>query len=300
MIEVMFNYKTTAVFLKSLAFSFALVIGYSVKATAAGTDINWNEVKTGSGPIVFLVNGFGGCDPCITRDLHAKLKNSQIAVYDFDWNDIHRRTQQNHLKLSDTEFLSQMNFVLESVPKSRPIILIGHSFGGDSVLKVAQRTSRKISLLGVLDAVEFGGVRTRRSVRSNVQLFYNRWTKNPSNLFVGPGIPLNPKSTGSLNCDAQICKQEEQSFGYNADGSAHRVDCESFEITCPGYNPAPVALGGSNGTKHRRITHGGGVTAIYKDQYIQESLFQAIIQIRDVPPIPELRPGRNPKFPEVE
>jgi hypothetical protein len=278
---------------------FLPVFTFNIPEAKAGTEIDWNEIKTGSGPVVFLVNGFGGCSPCIARDLHAKLQNSRIAVYDFDWNDIHRRTQQNNLNLSDTEFLSQMDSVLASVPESRPIVLVGHSFGGDSVLKVSQRTSRNISLLAVIDAVEFAGVRTRRSVGSNVNKFYNWWTINPSNLFVGPGIPLNPNKNGTLNCIAQICNQEEQSFAYNADGSEHRVDCESFEVTCPGYNPIPVALGGSNGTKHRRITH-GGENAIYKDQYIQERLFQAIIKMKNVPKVPVGESGKNPKFPEVK
>lgn len=236
----------------------------------AGTDIDWNELNNGSGPVVFLVNGFGGCDPCITRTLHDRLKANGIAVYDFDWNDIYRRTQQDNFNLSDAEFLQQMEGVIKAVPLSRPIVLIGHSFGGDSSLKVAQRTSRNIELLGVLDAVELGGIRTGRSVRSNVTYFYNRWTSNSSK-----GIPLNSGTSGSVSCSAGTCDQKEQSYGYRADGSAIRDNCERWEVTCPGYNPIPVALGGSNGTKHRRITHGGD-NAIYKDQLIQEQLFQRI------------------------
>ena len=249
----------------------------------AGTNIDWNELKNGSGPVVFLVNGFGGCAPCITRKLHEKLKASGIAVYDFDWNDIYRRTQQNNFNLADAEFLQQMEGVINAVPQSRPIVLIGHSFGGDSSLKVAQRTSRRIELLGVLDAVELGGIRTGRSVRSNVGYFYNRWTSNPSGLRVpgipvGAGIPLNPGTSGAVSCSAGTCDQKEQSYGYRADGSAIRDNCESWEVTCPGYNPIPVALGGSNGTKHRRITHGGD-NAIYNDELIQEQLFLKIQQL---------------------
>lgn len=245
-----------------------------------GTDINFNEIRTGNGPVVFLVNGFGGCAPCIARALHNKLKANGIAVYDFDWNDIYRRNQQNNFNLADAEFLQQMEAVISAVPQSRPIVLIGHSFGGDSALKVAQRTSRRIALLGVLDAVELGGIRTRRSVSNNVSFFYNRWTSNPSGMQipgipVGAGIPLNHGMNGEVSCSAGSCDQKPQSYGYRADGSPEIDNCESWEASCTGYNPIPVALGGSNGTKQRRITHGGS-NAIYKDQLIQEELFRKI------------------------
>jgi Ricin-type beta-trefoil lectin domain len=268
--------------LKSMIVSTLLTV-VPVLSAEAGTDIDWNELRQGSGAVVFLVNGFGGCDPCITGNLRDNLKSNSIAVYDLDWNDIHRRTQQNNFNLADAEFLEQMDSVIASIPDSRPIILIGHSFGGDSVLKVAQRTSRKIALLGVLDAVRSGGVRTRQNVGENVSYFYNRWTTNPSGfripgLSVGAGIPLNAGDSGVLNCSASSCDQEEQSFGYNANGSEIRDDCESWEVTCPGFNPIPVALGGSNGTKHRRITHGGD-NAIYKDDLIQAQLLRKILQI---------------------
>jgi hypothetical protein len=250
-----------------------LAVIISPQSAMAGTNIDWNELKNGRGPVVFLVNGFGGCAPCISRPLHDKLKANGIAVYDLDWNDINRRTQASNLNLNDAEFLKQMEEVLNTIPESRPIVLIGHSFGGDSSLKVARRTSKRIALLGVLDAVEKGGVRTTQSVGNNVDYFFNRWTSNSTS-----AIPLNSGKSGELNCSAGNCDQKNQSYGYRADGSAIKDSCGSSEITCPGYNPIPVALGGSNGTKHRRITHGGD-NAIYKDQLIQEQLFQKIQQI---------------------
>jgi pimeloyl-ACP methyl ester carboxylesterase len=247
----------------------------------AGTNLDWNELQNGRGPVVFLVNGYWGCSPCISRTLHDRLKSNGIAVYDFDWNDIYRQTQLENFNLADAEFLRQMEGVINAVPQSRPIVLIGHSFGGDSSLKAAQRTSRRIELLGVLDGVELGGIRTGRSVRSNVGYFYNRWTSNPSGLRIpgiplGPGIPLNPGTSGAVSCSARTCDQKEQSYGYNADGSADRDNCARYEFTCPGYEPWP---GGSNGTKHKRITHGGD-NAIYKDQLIQQELLQLILSLQ--------------------
>ena len=239
--------------------------------------IDWNELNKGSGPVVFLVNGNGGCAPCIARDLHTRLKENNITVYDLDWNDIYRRNQ-NSSSLNDAEFLQQMDSVIKAIPNSRPIVLIGHSFGGDSVLKVAQRTSKKISLLGVLDAVEAGGFRTGRSVNENVTNFYNRWTTNSSIL----PIPFNLKTNGAVSCHASVqpCSQEEQSYAYEADGSPIRDKCGSLEFTCPGYEYKPKFLGGSNGSHHRELTH-GGENAIYRDKLIQEQLFQKILEVKN-------------------
>jgi len=36
-------------------------------------DINFNELTTGQGTVVFLVNGFGGCAPCICQKLQGDL-----------------------------------------------------------------------------------------------------------------------------------------------------------------------------------------------------------------------------------
>lgn len=164
------------------------------RTSRSGNNIDWNELtKASTNPIVFLVNGFGGCDPCIAPYLYDKLKAQGIPVYDLDWNDIDRRKQSTNFDLSDANFLQQMDSVISKINPSRPIVLIGHSFGGDSVLKVAQRVApRKIAFLGVLDAVELGGIRTGRSVGSNVRYFYNRWTKNPSELQRIKGIPIEP------------------------------------------------------------------------------------------------------------
>ncbi len=128
-----------------------------------------------------------------------------------------------------------------------------------------------------------GGIRTGRSVGNNVGYLYNRWTSYPSGLLipgipVGTSIPLNPGTNGAVRCSAGTCDQKEQSYGYRADGSEIRDNCKSWEVTCDGYNPVPVALGGSNGTKHRRIVHGGD-NAIYKDELIQEHLFLKIQQL---------------------
>jgi hypothetical protein len=71
--------------------------------------------------------------------------------------------------------------VIPAIKPGRKILMIGHSFGSDTLLKVAQLIMpRKIAFLGVLDTIEKFGKRTTKVVPSNVEYFYNRWTKYPS------------------------------------------------------------------------------------------------------------------------
>jgi pimeloyl-ACP methyl ester carboxylesterase len=243
------------------------------------------ELSQGTGPVVILVNGFGGCNPCITPALQRALIEARIDTFNVDWNDINRRKQSTNLRLDDSEFLAQMRQVINEIPLRRPIVLIGHSFGGDSALKVASNSTRRIELLAVLDAVELGGVRSRRNVGPNVTYFYNRWTNYPTGLFVPAlselgyqgAIPFDATATsGEVGCPASSrCDQREHSYAYFKDGSQVREPCWTWEVTCPGYNATPIILGGSNGTKHRRVTHGGD-NAIYRDELIQEQLLRLI------------------------
>jgi hypothetical protein len=85
-----------------------------------GTKLNWRELEKGSGSVVFLVNGFGGCAPCITRNLHKKLQSQGIFVYDVDWNnDVHRRRSSVYLRFSTSTFIRQMvNEVIAHAPST--------------------------------------------------------------------------------------------------------------------------------------------------------------------------------------
>lgn len=241
-----------------------------------GTKINFQELKEGTTPVAFFVNGFGGCAPCITRILHKKLQLQGISVYDLDWNDIYLRRRSVYLEFSDTKFIRQMvESVIPTIKSGRPIILIGESLGGDAILEVAKRTMpRKIDFLGVIDGVNKLGLRTTKQVSANVGYFYNRWTRNPSlprNIepwkFTGIhyqlGIPFNASKSGELFCHqlSTYSDQKEQSYGYNADGS-----------------PLLLSDRDSGVTKQKILTH-ACKNAIYKDPYIQQQMFEIIMQI---------------------
>lgn len=241
-----------------------------------GTKINFQELKEGSSPVVFLVNGFGGCAPCITRILHKKLQLQGISVYDLDWNDIYLRRRSVYLKFNDTKFIRQMvESLIPTIKSVRPIILIGESLGGDTILEVARRVMpRKIDFLGIIDGVNKLGKRTTKQVPANVSYFYNRWTRNPSlprNIeawkFLGTnyrlGIPFNASESGELFCEhpSTYSDQKEQSYGYNADGS-----------------PILIQDAESGITKQKILTH-ACKNAIYKDPYIQQEIFESIVQI---------------------
>jgi len=242
-----------------------------------GTKINLPELKEGNGTVVFLVNGFGGCAPCITRILHKKLQLQRISVYDLDWNDIYLRRRSVYLTFTDTEFIRQMvELVIPTIKSARPIIMIGESLGGDAILEVAARVlPRKIDFLGIIDSVNKLGQRTTKQVPANVNYFYNRWTKNPSlprNIeswkFPGTnyrlGIPLNASKSGELFCQnpSTYSDQQEQSYGYHADGT-----------------PILVAQTiNSRISKQKILTH-ACKNAIYKDPYIQQQILEIIRKI---------------------
>ena len=84
-------------------------------------------------------------------------------------------------KGSDAKFVKELGEYLSTVSPERPVILIGHSFGGDSVLEAAKKINRPILFLGALDPVGGGGLRKLdlgREVPASVKYFYNRWQGN--------------------------------------------------------------------------------------------------------------------------
>jgi hypothetical protein len=230
-----------------------------------------NELRNGKGPVVIFVSGFGGCggdgNSCIARRLFHRFRENGIVVYDTEWSSVNAEDNFG----SDKKFLDQMRLIiLPSIPDSRPIILIGHSFGGDSALKaakVAKSLGKKIALLAIIDAVEIWGNRTTQSVSENVDYFYNRWTTNgtqfvPRNVY-GFDVPRNPESSGKLNdCLARDCRdQHQQSVRRDANGNVRKnVGGLNKESLYHGVSPLDMI--------------GLGAAAIHDDTFIQQNLFE--------------------------
>jgi pimeloyl-ACP methyl ester carboxylesterase len=178
----------------------------------------------------------------------------------------------------DAKFIAEATLVLNAIPSNRPIILIGHSYGGDSILKILPLINRDIQLVVTIDPVGTGGFRriaTSRPVPSNVQYFMNRWQENGlagSNI-----VPFDSRRSGSILCRARVCDQEAENLARRANGSEERISCERHEITCPGYQPWP---GGSNGTKAKRMFHNDMPVNAFIQRIVGDRMQQQLASFR--------------------
>ena len=115
----------------------------------------------------------------------------------------------------DEKFVKQMQEVIENIDKkdsAKPIVLIGHSFGGDAVLQVSKRIDgRKIAFLGVLDGVGKGGLRKNitQPVPDNVEYFFSRWQQNLP-LAGDHFIPFDRLLSGKIDSRAAKSNQKKQ------------------------------------------------------------------------------------------
>lgn len=187
-------------------------------------------VAQSSRPYVVFVNGWQNCCSWGMNALQDRLINQMkaepryVPYSNFDNNGSSGNTSTDERFLRDGA-----DFINNQLDKNRPLILIGHSFGGDSVLKLLPRINRRIQFVAVLDPVSTGGFRSSLSgVPSNVDYFFNRWQENEP-------FPIDFVRSGSLRCSGKTCDQEEQQFYTNTDGSIVRVKCGTLE-TCSRKN----------------------------------------------------------------
>ncbi len=120
------------------------------------------------------------------------------------------KVMQKVRKGTDSQFIDEVSAFVNALPKDRKVILIGHSFGADSIMEVAPKLKHRVMFLGAIDAVGSGGQRSlnrKRKVPQNVESFYNRWQDN--GLF-----PFDFGSSGKFkNCRASIqCDQKEARY----------------------------------------------------------------------------------------
>lgn len=165
----------------------------------------WSIHAQSGKPVVILVNGWqkdsgsSGCcmasatkliDHLIKKDVdfvgvtYRGLSGKYYSDYVLTYSSFSKKTQTP--VDSDAKFLQEGRAYLDRLSSDRPIIMIGHSFGGDSLLKLSRKTNKKILFLGLLDPVSTGGWRakgpagpaiTGQEVPSNVHYFYNRWNQ---------------------------------------------------------------------------------------------------------------------------
>lgn len=174
--------------------------------------------------VAFLINGYTGC--CIPKRVRDFLKEHPgVVVYEGNWNDLERRRNPGgfnprEVNTSDEYFIGQMQTAIAQVPEATPIIIIGHSFGGDAVLQVVKRVRpRRIAFLAVLDPVGRGGLRQNLTwpVPANVDYFFNRWQQNPpfpADAVTGNEsanvVPFDALTSGKIKGNSQAGRSEER------------------------------------------------------------------------------------------
>ena len=241
-------------------------------------------------PYVVFVNGYQDCctwgrnngTPGSLMNIvsGALPPNSEIRYV--PWDRFENGANQRSSTSNDAEFLRQATEFINQLNPNRPLILIGHSFGGDSLLSLAPRISRRIQFLGVIDPTAAGGLRepvTRRGVPSSVDYFFNRWQQNA--LASANVVPFDSRVVnGSISgCRAGSCDQSEQSLARRQDGSEIRVSCEAHEVSCEGWRLPGCNLSGcwrgSNGTKAKRLAHND----MPLDEYLQRQMADRISNV---------------------
>lgn len=206
--------------------------------------------------VMFFVNGYGGGTlPVRVYDHVISLINSgraeNIEVFQTNWNSPDPTSQSGNPgpftpdPFSDDLFVFALTTqLLVRYDDADTIMLIGHSYGGDSLLKVVNNLNglRQIDLLATLDPVSRGGVRqTLQNPSSNVDYFFNRWQE------IVP-FPIDFPMSGRLadpkpgqpwtERDFGIESQDEQSTRRLADGSPDWHDPETPEELAMTVNPA--------------------------------------------------------------
>lgn len=220
-----------------------------------------------SRPYIVLVNGYNNCCAWGVTErfpsMNAEIRSVPYSNFSDD--------SKSNATSNDSAFLQEgADFINNKLDRSRPLILIGHSFGGDSVLKLLPRINRQIQFVAVIDPVRTGGFRvplTNLRVPSNVEYFYNRWQENMP-------FPNDFKTSGSISCRAKQCDQDSQNIARNADFSAVTTECSWAEVTCPGFVAPNPLIGrrGRKGKKQVRVSH----QDLPRDAFLQTDLGEKI------------------------
>jgi pimeloyl-ACP methyl ester carboxylesterase len=268
--------KFRSIFTKALLAS-ALAISQNL-FFVSGADQAKAQAQGGLRPYVVLVNGQGNC--CADSRMSALISRlggsyefRYVPYSNFRNNGQSGGGNATDWSSVDTQFLRDgADFINNQLDRNRPLIIIGHSYGGDSVLKLLPRINRRIQFVAVIDPVGTGGFRRiaqESSVPGNVEYFFNRWQENVM-------FPVDFSRNGSIKCNAKQCDQDSQNIARGEDGSPRTTECRWDEITCPGFvAPNPfIGRKGRKGRKQVRVGH----QDLPQDPYIQRIIGDKIRQ----------------------
>lgn len=225
-------------------------------------------------PVAVFVNGYEDCCAWYMNDLMRALSENGVAIMKVPWDSFRNGAGQISRTSNDGRFLQEgAAFINQRLHPQSQLILIGHSYGGDSVLKLLPRLQRRVRFVAVIDPVAAGGLRTpirSREVPANVDYFFNRWQQNrvaEENI-----VPFDSAVSGYIqNCHARNCDQDAQNISRTTDGSPFRDSCGWEEVSCPGYSLFPPR----RGTKQRRVMH----NTMPVDAYIQRQIIDKILAL---------------------
>lgn len=243
-----------------------------------------NQAKAQSSrPYIVLVNGWRNC---CAHGIYDRIKSIDADFRFVPYSNFNDGGTSNNTS-TDEQFLRDgADYINNQLDRNRPLILIGHSFGGDSVLKLLPRINRRIQFVGVIDPVSTGGFRnplTRSlAVGSNVDYFFNRWQENVP-------FPNDFGTNGTIPCSASRCDQKAQNLARSEDGSTKTIECRWDEVTCPGF-VAPNPLIGRRGQKGRKQVRVGHQD-LAKDAYVHRILRERISSV--------LASFRSPALPRI-
>ncbi len=256
-------------------------------------------------PYVVFVNGQGNCcthgmdslSDRLTR-LYGLTRNDFRYVPYSNFRDGGESGGGNSFDWSsvDTQFLHDgADFINNQLDRNRPLIIIGHSYGGDSTLKLLTRikekdSTRRIQFVAVIDPVGTGGLRSiaqESSVPANVDYFFNRWQENVM-------FPVDFGRDGSVQCNAKQCDQESQNIARGEDGTPRTIECRWDEITCPGFvAPNPfIGRKGQKGRQQVRVGHQDLPLDPYIQRILGDKIQQQLVAFRP----PSSASVRNPSF----
>lgn len=244
--------------------------------------------QSSSSGIAIFVNGNGDCCTGGMDKVRQALRQQGFTIVTTPWDRFAPGAGERDAlsaggftlgSLSnDRDFVKQLPTFVNSIPENIPVVLIGHSFGGDSLLSAVPRINRRILFLGVLDPVAAGGLRApirSRSVPGTVDYFFNRW--QTTNVWPIENRTPGANTDGSVRCSVQQCDQEEQSVKRNTDGSEIRTTCSITDVTCPGFSPGSVfpPRPPRPGTAARRLQH----EDVPRDTFIQRQIVDRLTSL---------------------
>jgi hypothetical protein len=221
-------------------------------------------------PVAILINGFTNKNLGQATDVLATLQQMNAVTGPSGttfvaWNNLYSDndgTAGNHPPnpISDDQMLLQLGAYMVTVPADQPVIMMGHSFGADTMLNYLTHYSglHGVDVAVSLDPVQALGRRSEgNQVHNDVRYFYNRWQENPSPGFIKPDVaaiqaltvlpvlsvldsdvyanpfPFDFTTSGSVpNPQARYVSQETQNTRHDASGQTMRKRY-SFKFNIP-------------------------------------------------------------------